>query len=507
METNNESFSNEKEGLISKFFKFRERKTNLKTEIIGGLITFVCMCYILPVNSGILSAMGMNTAGVFAMTAIVGALCTLIMGLVANYPISLSAGMGLNAFLTFTVALQIFGETGNAWQKAMITLTISGILFFVFSLTPLRAKIINAIPKDIKAIICGALGMFICFVGLKGSGLIAANGATLVAFGQLIKPINTINAGTVYDPSALIALVGIILVIVLMFIKTKWKSLNGFAIPITLGVCAVISIICAYSGLNIYGGVDLLGNYNNGLVDFTDGKAWLPSGIQDVLFFGYVGKDAPTVGFGELLVDVLATPSAWIAMFSLIFVNLFDTTSTLIAVGRDADILDSEGQLKDGQKAVLSDAVGALVCGPLGTSTVTSFVESTAGVAYGAKTGMAAVSSALMFLLCIFLYPIFSFFTASCVTAPALFGVGLMIFINNIKDIDWKNRIIAATAFIGLIFTVLTYSISLGLGLALISYCTMMVATKKGKEVSVAIYVIAAFYLLDIILSELLLHL
>ena len=498
-----------KENVISRFFKLKERNTSVKTEIIGGLITFICMCYILPVNSGILSAMGMNPAGVFAMTAIVGAICTILMGVIANYPISLSAGMGLNAFLTFTVAMQIFGAptAPDAWQKSMIVLTISGILFFIFSLTPLREKIINGIPKDIKLIICGSLGMFICFVGLKGSGLIQGSPATLVSFGQLIRPITDVTGKTYYDPSALIALFGIVLVVALMFIKSKYKFLNSFAIPITLFTCVIIAIVCAYSGLNIYGGVNELGIYNNGLIDFSDGKQWLPTGIQDVIFFGFVGANKPSASFGELLVDVLSTPSAYIAMFSLIFVNLFDTTSTLIAVGKDANILDEDGQLLNGRKAVLADATGALICAPLGTSTVTSFVESTAGVAYGAKTGLSAISSALMFLLCIFIYPIFSFFTAPCVTAPALFGVGLLIFTGNIKEVDWSNRVIAATAFIGLLFTVLTYSISLGLGLSLITYCVMMVVTKKGKEVSPVIYIIAAFYLLDIILSEVLTHL
>ena len=388
----------------------------------------------------------------------------------------------------------------------MIVLAISGILFFVFSLTPLREKIINAIPQDIKSIICGALGMFICFVGLKGSGLIKADPATLVSFGQLVKPVYENNVLVAYDPSALIALVGIILVIALMFIKSKHKWINNFAIPITLFACVIIAIICAYSGLNIYGGIDNNGMYFNGLIDFTDKSQWLPTGIKDVILFGFVGDNKPTKSFGKLLIEVLETPSAYIAMFSLIFVNLFDTTSTLIAVGKDANILDENGQLLDGQKAVLADAAGALICAPLGTSTVTSFVESTAGVAYGAKTGLAALSSAFMFILCMFIYPIFSFFTASCVTAPALFGVGLLIFVNNIKEIDWKNRIIAATAFIGLIFTILTYSISLGLGLALISYCLMMLVTKKGKDVSVLIYIIAGFYLLDIILTEILNH-
>ena len=267
-----------KENFFSRFFKLKERNTSIKTEIIGGLITFICMCYILPVNAGILSEMGMNSAGVFAMTAIVGAICTILMGLIANYPVSLSAGMGLNAFLTFTVAMQIFAKDPDAWQKSMIVLTISGILFFVFSLTPLREKIINGIPNDIKLIICGALGMFICFVGLKGSGLIQSNPGTLVSFGQLIKPVTDGPTGQIYyDPSALIALFGIILVIALMFIKTKFKFINSFAIPITLFICVIIAIICAYSGLNIYGGLDQHGVYYNGLIDFTVGNHWLPS--------------------------------------------------------------------------------------------------------------------------------------------------------------------------------------------------------------------------------------
>ncbi len=484
---------------LEKLFHVSKKGSSIKNEVIGGLITFIAMCYILPVNASILSAMGMNTMGVFAMTALVGALVTFIMGFVANYPVVLSAGMGLNAYLAYTIA----GSAGFTWQQCMILLTISGILFFVFSLTPVRKIIIESIPKDLQLIISSALGAFICFVGLKNSGVIVQDGGTLVTLGSLL------------NPSTLIAIVSIILCFGMMFSKNK--ILSTLAIPICILFAAIAGVIV--SSIMI----------SNGNLDYVAGSwiyksetlqnmavklpiapwlekdmQWGMSGVKDVLFFGLLDSNYSGQDFQSDIVKVFSNPTSYVAIFSLMFVNLFDTTATLLAVGRNTGIINEEGKMQNYQKAVLADAVGAAVCGPLGTSTVTSFAESNIGVEMGAKTGLAAVVAGLMFLLSGFIYPVFSIFTAGSVTAPALVCVGAMIFVGNFKDINFSDRVVAFTGFIMVIFSLLTYSIASGIGIGLIAYVVMMLFSKRRKEVCLPIYIITLFFILSFALSAIL---
>lgn len=470
---------------LEKVFGLKKHNTNVKTEIIGGLVTFIAMCYILPVNAGILSQMGMDSAGIFVSTAIVGCIVTLIMGLVANYPVVLSAGMGLNAYITFSVAIGF----GFSWQEAMILLTITGILFFILSLTPVRRIIIETIPKDIKLIISAGLGAFICFVGLKNAGVIVANNATLVGLGNL------------YQPAVLIALLGIILAFGLMFAKKS--MISKMAIPIAILFTAVVGTVTYIIMANLGAGADLMAGLPKApWMDDTIKNMWGGQGLQNVIFFGYVGNDAPTKSFGQMLIDVLSNPGSYVAIFSMIFVNLFDTTSTLLAIGKDTGIIDKDGKMQNYNRAVLADATGALICAPLGTSTVTSFAESGVGVSLGAKTGLAAVTAAGMFLLSAFIYPVFSIFTYGCVTAPALVAVGAMIFIGNFKDINFNDKIAAFTGFLTVIMILLTYSISYGLGIGLIAYCVMMLFARRGKEVSPVTYVITGLFFIAFAANE-----
>lgn len=470
---------------LEKVFGLKKHNTNVKTEIIGGLVTFIAMCYILPVNAGILSQMQMDSAGIFVSTAIVGCIVTLIMGLVANYPVVLSAGMGLNAYITFSVA----NGFGFSWQEAMILLTITGILFFILSLTPVRRIIIETIPKDIKLIISAGLGAFICFVGLKNAGVIVANNATLVGLGNL------------YQPAVLIALLGIILAFGLMFAKKS--MISKMAIPIAILFTAVVGTVTYIIMANLGAGADLMAGLPKApWMDDTIKNMWGGQGLQNVIFFGYVGNDAPTKSFGQMLIDVLSNPGSYVAIFSMIFVNLFDTTSTLLAIGKDTGIIDKDGKMQNYNRAVLADATGALICAPLGTSTVTSFAESGVGVSLGAKTGLAAVTAAGMFLLSAFIYPVFSIFTYGCVTAPALVAVGAMIFIGNFKDINFNDKIAAFTGFLTVIMILLTYSISYGLGIGLIAYCVMMLFARRGKEVSPVTYVITGLFFIAFAANE-----
>ncbi len=506
--------------MLEKLFGIKRKQASIKSEIIGGLITFIAMCYILPVNSAILSDMGMDKTGVFVMTAIVSFIVTMIMGAVANYPIVLSAGMGLNAFLAYTLS-DAMGF--SSWHQKMILLTIAGVIFFALSLTPLRKIIIEAIPKDLKCIISASLGGFIMFVGLRNSGIIG-DGSTLVELGNL------------GDPAILIGLVAVVITVGFMFSKNK--VLSTMAIPFGILIAAVIGIVTSEilvstGHLAIFQdsyGVDYWG------YKFWDGqvlhqvKTALPIApwrdnsvlamfnpvntfgqIKEVFAFGLLGSGdmiQNTEGvkelvpytastFGNDIITVLANPATYVAIFSLMFVNLFDTTATLIAVGEKTGIIDENGKMQNYRRAVLADATGALICAPLGTSTVTSFAESNVGIAMGAKTGLSAVVAAFMFLLSIFIYPVFSIFTAGSVTVPALVCVGLLIMIGGFKGLNFKDPVVAFTSIIMVVFSVLCYSISNGIGIGLIAYCVMMLFSKRGKEVSVPIYVIAALFIVS----------
>lgn len=485
------------------FFRINERNSNIKREIIGGLLTFICMCYILPVNATILSSMRMNQNGVFAITAIVASISTIMMGLLANYPIVLSSGMGLNAYLAYTICGQIFNDS-YMWQKSLIVLTFSGLLFFIFSITPLRQKILKSISNDIKSIISACLGIFLCFVALKNSGIIVSDNGTFLKFGQLIKEINN-NGVLIIDPTSLISLFGIILIISIAFLKIKNFSLKNLSIPITILILTILSIICAYSNLNIYGKTLSDGSYNNGLINFKDSSIWLPSGIKDVVFFGYLNNQS--ISFSNLLVETLKEPRTYIAIFGLFIVNIFDTTSTLFSVTSEININNDTTEILNLKRAMFADSFGCLISGPLGTSSVTTLAESTIGVSYGARTGLSSIITGLLILACVFLYPIFNYITASCITAPILFFVGLTIFNNSFQKINFKDIILSFSFSISIIFTLLTYSITKGVGLGLIFYTIMMLINSRKKELNITTTIITILFLINLLLGEILSHL
>ena len=465
---------------LEKVFKLKQNGTNVKTELIGGLVTFVAMCYVLPLNATIMSHMGMDPAGVFVSTALVSFLVTLIMGVVANYPIALSAGMGLNAYLVNSVS-QGFGFS---WQESMILLTIAGIIFFAISFTPFRKAIIEKMPKDLKFIISAGLGAFIAFIGLKNSGIIVANGSTLVGLGQLSQP------------AVLIALVGTILAFGLMFVKNK--NVSKMAIPIAILFAAIIGV-AVYLIVYYANGKDATNGLLQGLpivpwLDDSVRDLWGGKGFENVIFYGFLGNDKPESSLWQMLGNVLSNPGSYIAILSMTFVNLFDTTSTFLAVGKDAGALDENGNMRDYKRAVFADATGSLICAPLGTSTVTSYAESGVGVSLGARTGLASVVTSIMFLLSAFIFPVFSILTSFSVTAPALIAVGAMIFVSNFKEINFTDRIASFTAFITVVMMLLTYSISYGLGLGLIFYCAMMLFARRGKKIPVIIYVTTGLF-------------
>ena len=469
-------------------FHLKERKTNVKTEIIAGLITFIAMCYILPVNTSILGDMGMDKGGVFAMTALMSCAVTLIMALVANYPVVLSAGMGLNAYLAFTLGSNL-GFT--SWQQKMILLTIAGIIFFVFSLTPIRKILLEAIPKKLQLIISLTLGGFIALVGLKSSGIVASNVSTIVSLGSFT------------NPGVVIALIGIFVTLLFMFAKNK--TLSQLAIPFGLLITAVAASITSIILRSTGATVNTITGYNLPVMpwDPESGVSFGLSGIDKVFMYGLFDTAGgySVEQFGNDIVSVLANPASYIAIFSLMFVNLFDTTATLLAVGTNAGIIDENGKMSNYRRAVLADATGALLCAPMGTSTLTSFAESNVGIEIGARTGLAALTAAGMFLLSSFIFPIFSIFTAGCVTAPALFSVGLLIISSSVKNLKFEERDIIFVAFITLLFTVLTYSIATGIGFGVIAYIIIYLIQGKHKEITVPLYVIAGLFIVSFVLT------
>lgn len=433
------------------FFQIKEKGSTVTREILAGVVVFLAMIYILPTNVSILSATGMDEQAIFIATALASGIATLIMGLVAKFPVVLSAGMGMNAFFAYTVC----GSMGYSWQEALTVTLISGIIFLLITITPLRKKIIEAIPIDLRNSIIVGLGAFIALVGLKTTGIIQGDVGTLVTLGDFT------------DPSVLLALFGVILVFIFLNIKGRIQS---FGIAISMGIVAIVGLILGLCG------------------------------VEGMPKFDFSGSSVTSISktFGQAFLhfDVLARPETYAIIFSFVFVNLFDTTGTLIAVGKGAGIINEQGELSGGKKAMLADASGAVISGILGTSPVTSFVESNVGVELGGRTGLTAVTAGVLFLISIFAYPIFSIFTSASVTGMALIAVGAMMF-KDLKNINWDDKIVVFTTFLMIILMILTYSISDGLGLGLIFYCVMMLAAKRGKEVNKVVYFIALFFMIS----------
>ena len=491
--------------MFEKLFGIKQKKSSLKNEIIGGIFTFITMCYILPVNAQMLSeGLHMDRTGVFVITALASFAISLFMGFFANVPMALSAGMGINAFLAYTVSNVI----GGTWQQSMLILTISGILFFILSLTPLRKMIIESIPKDLKAIISAALGGFIMFVGLKNSGIITASSSTLVAL------------GTLGDPAILVALIAVLVTIGFMF--SKVKILNTLAIPFGILLAAVAGIITSEVMISVgalsNNNLDAAWKYTleGPLKDVVTNLPIAPWRDMDVLkmfnpietfstiphVFMYGLFDGYTIGqLGNDFVQMVQNPASYISIFSLIFVSLFVSTATLITVGSNIGLIDKEGKMVNYKRAVIADASGALVAAPLGTSSITCFVESNVGVSLGSRTGLSAIVTGLMFLLSVFIFPVFSIFIAGSVTVPALVCVGLLILKGGFEDLNFKDPLMVFTALIMTIFCILTYSISDGIGIGLIAYVIMMLFSKRGKEVGVPIYVITGLFVVAFIAS------
>lgn len=452
---------------LNKTFKLKENKTDVKTEIIAGLTTFMTMAYILVVNPNILSEAGMDRGAVFTATALSAALGTLLMALFANYPFVLAPGMGLNAYFTYTVV----GNMGYTWQVALTAVFVEGLIFIVLSLTKVREAVFDAIPTTLKNAVSVGIGFYIAFIGLQKSGIVINSDSTLVSIFSLKNSFSNGQFSTA-GITFILAIVGIGLTAVLMVRKVKGNILIGILGTWLLGV------VCELVGIYQPDGA----SYASLIPDFSNGIS-IPS-ISPV--------------FAELDFSNIFSLDFFVVIIAFLFVDFFDTLGTLMGVASKADMIDKDGKLPRVKGALLADAVATTAGAVMGTSTVTTFVESSSGVAEGGRTGLTAVTSALLFLVALVLYPIFMAIP-SFATAPALIMVGFLM-ITNITKIDFNDLTEGIPAFITIMAMPFTYSISEGIALGSIFYVAVKLFGKKGKSVSPLMYVLAVLFVLKYII-------
>ena len=450
--------------MLEKFFKLSENGTDVKTEIIAGITTFMTMAYILAVNPSILSAAGMDQGAVFTATAVASLIGTLLMAVFANYPFALAPGMGLNAYFAYTVVLGM----GYSWQYALTAVFAEGIIFIILSLTNVREAIFNAIPQNLKAAVSVGIGLFIAFIGLQNANIVIGGSTLLQLFS--VDAYNEVNgtAATFNDVgiTVLLAIIGILITGILVIKNVKGNILWGILITWLLG------IICQFAGLYVPN--PELGFYGL-LPDFSSGLS-IPS-------------IAPV--FGKLDFSGIFSLNFVVILFAFLFVDMFDTIGTLIGVSAKAGMLDKDGKLPHIKGALMADAVATTAGAILGTSTTTTFVESASGVSEGGRTGLTAVTTAILFGLSLFLSPIF-LAIPSFATAPALVVVGFYM-LTNVVNIDF-NELSEAMPFF--------YSISEGISMGVISYVVLNLLTGKAKEkkISLLMYVLAILFILKYIL-------
>ena len=457
------------QGFLERVFHLKENHTDVKTEIIAGITTFMTMAYILAVNPNILSATGMDRGAVFTATALASLIATLLMAAFANYPCVLAPGMGLNAYFAYTVVLQM----GYSWEMALAAVFVEGLIFIALSLTSVREAIFNAIPMNLKHAVSAGIGLFIAFIGLQNAKIVVES-ATLVS---VFSFKGSLESGTFSSVgiTVLLALIGVLITGILVVKNVKGNILWGILITWLLG------IICEVTGL--YQPNADLGMFSV-LPDFSSGF-----GIQSM---------APT--FFKMDFSGILSFNFITIMFAFLFVDMFDTLGTLIGVASKADMLDKEGKLPKIKGALMADAVGTSLGAVFGTSTTTTFVESASGVAEGGRTGLTSVVAALFFGLSLFLSPIF-LAIPSFATAPALIIVGFLM-VSSILKIDFNDFTEAIPSYIAIIAMPFMYSISEGIAMGVISYVVINLATghAKEKKISLLMYVLAVLFVLKYVL-------
>lgn len=462
--------------MLEKLFKLKENKTDVRTEILAGITTFMTMAYILAVNPSILSAAGMDHGAVFTATAIAACLGTLCMALFANYPFALAPGMGLNAYFAYTVVLNM----GYSWEIALAAVFVEGLVFILLSITNVREEIFNAIPMNLKSAVSVGIGLFIAFIGLQNAKIVIG-GSTLVELFSLKGYNETLAEGAVKATmndvgiTVLLAIAGVIITAILVVKNVKGNILWGILITWILG------IICQLTGLYVPNAE--LGMYSL-LPDFSNGIS-VPS-LSPI--------------FGKLSFSGVRVGDFIVVVFAFLFVDIFDTLGTLIGVSTKANMLDKNGKLPRIKGALMADAVATTAGAVLGTSTVTTFVESASGVTEGGRTGLTAVTTAILFGLSLLLSPIF-LAIPSFATAPALIIVGFYM-LTNVVNIDFSDFAEAIPCFICIAAMPFFYSISEGISMGVITYVVVNLVTGKAKEkkISALMFVLAILFIAKYIL-------
>jgi len=426
-------------GVLEKFFKLSKNGTNIKTEIVAGLTTFLTMAYILVIIPGTLAKTGMDWGGAFTATILGTIISTLVMSLYANYPFVLAPGMGLLAFFTYSVVLGM----GKSWQYALTAVFIEGVIFILLSVTNVREAIVNAIPMNLKKAVSVGIGLFITLIGLVNAGIIVSNNGTIIGLGH------------VTDKAPLLALIGLIITGLLYAMNVKGALLISILVTTIIG--------------------------------FPMGVTQLPTG------FIQAPPSLSKVAFQFQWSEVLSL-NMLVVVFTFLFVALFDTVGTLMGVATKAGFLDENGKLPRVGRALLSDAVGTTVGACLGTSPISTYVESAAGVEEGGKTGLTSLIAAGMFLLALFFSPIFKIIP-SAATAPALIMVGLAM-MSIVGEIDFKDYTEAIPAFLTIVMMPFTYSIAEGLAFGMVSYVLLKMLTGKYKDISIVLYILAVLFIL-----------
>ena len=451
---------------LEKLFHLKENHTDVKTEVMAGITTFMTMAYILAVNPNILSASGMDRGSVFTATALSAFIATCLMALLSNYPFVLAPGMGLNAYFTYTVVLGM----GYTWQQALAAVFAEGIIFILLSLTNVREAIFNSIPMNLKHAVSVGIGLFIAFIGLQNAKIVVGNDSTLVS---IFSFKSSVAEGTFSSQgiTVLLALIGILVTAVLLAKDVKGSILWGILITWVLG------IICQLTHLYVPN-ADI--GYYSLLPDFSNGIS--------------VPSMAPT--FMKMDFSIVFSLDFVVIMFAFLFVDMFDTIGTLIGVSTKAGMLDEEGHLPNIKGALMADAVATTVGAVLGTTTTTTFVESASGVSEGGRTGLTSATTAILFGLSLFLSPIF-LAIPSFATAPALIVVGFYM-LTNVTHIDFDDFSEALPCYICILAMPFFYSISEGISMGVISYVILNLMTGKAKEkkISALMYVLTVLFIL-----------
>ena len=425
--------------MFENLFNLRKNNTSISTEIIAGLTTFMTMAYILAVNPGILGATGMDRGALFTATAVAAAFATLIMALYANLPFALAPGMGLNAFFAYTVVISM----GYSWQTALTAVFLEGIIFILLTLFNIREVIVNSIPLPIKHAISVGIGLFIALMGFENGGIIVADKNTLVAM------------GTMNNPHVWVTLAGLLIIAILLIFRVKGAILIGILAAAVIGIPLHITKVPSSH--------------------FVD----IPPSLSPIFF---------RINFHEFL-----KPDIFIVLFTFLFVDMFDTVGTLIGVSSKANMLDTQGRVPRARQALFADALGTTFGAILGTSTVTTYVESTAGISAGGRTGLTALVVALCFILVLFLSPVFLMIPSSA-TAPALIIIGLFM-ITPITKVELENYLDSIPVFLTIVIMPLAFSISEGISFGVISYVLLRVFSGRWKQIPVLLYILAALFI------------